>query len=202
MIFCKYGCGQIGIKQLKDKSWICSESYQQCPVIKLKNSKSSFKTNKLKSIAAIEQNSIKKKCKYCDKLFSYKGIKQHKKSCYLNPKNLKLCVYCNKPIKNYKSNVTCSHKCGYKIHTKDLVDGGMNYKLICFNHHEEKCIICGEDLGIEVHHYDENRSNNDPSNLVPLCPTHHKYCRMKDYYYIIKECVDDYVQGLDIGESL
>lgn len=37
---CKYGCGNIGITQLKNGSWICSNSYNQCPVNRNKNSKS------------------------------------------------------------------------------------------------------------------------------------------------------------------
>lgn len=38
-----------------------------------------------------------------------------------------------------------------------------------------KCIVrhCTEHI-IEVHHIDENRENNDPSNLAVLCDKHHK----------------------------
>lgn len=38
-----------------------------------------------------------------------------------------------------------------------------------FNH---KCAICGE-VRPQVHHIDHNRQNNDPVNLIPLCPNHH-----------------------------
>ena len=38
MNFCKYGCGQKGIKQLNSGEWICSQFSAQCPEIRRKNS--------------------------------------------------------------------------------------------------------------------------------------------------------------------
>jgi hypothetical protein len=38
-----------------------------------------------------------------------------------------------------------------------------------FNH---RCAICGKERP-QVHHIDENPSNNDPMNLIPLCPNCH-----------------------------
>lgn len=38
-----------------------------------------------------------------------------------------------------------------------------------FNHH---CAICGADRP-QLHHIDEDPSNNDPMNLIPLCPNCH-----------------------------
>jgi hypothetical protein len=38
-----------------------------------------------------------------------------------------------------------------------------------FNH---RCAICGE-ARPQVHHIDENPANNDPTNLIPLCPNCH-----------------------------
>jgi len=38
-----------------------------------------------------------------------------------------------------------------------------------FNH---KCAICGKERP-QVHHIDEDPSNNDPLNLIPLCPNCH-----------------------------
>lgn len=37
------------------------------------------------------------------------------------------------------------------------------------------CEVCGYSViaVIQVHHIDGNRKNNQPSNLIPLCPTHH-----------------------------
>jgi hypothetical protein len=38
-----------------------------------------------------------------------------------------------------------------------------------FNH---LCAICGQP-NPQLHHIDENHDNNEPSNLLPLCPNHH-----------------------------
>ena len=57
---------------------------------------------------------------------------------------------------------------------KDGYNGGPLHRRICFQHHEVKCIICGFDKVVDVHHLDENNKNNSPDNLVPLCPNHHK----------------------------
>lgn len=39
MIFCKYGCGNVGIKKFKNGEWCCSESRNQCPENRKKNAK-------------------------------------------------------------------------------------------------------------------------------------------------------------------
>jgi len=38
-----------------------------------------------------------------------------------------------------------------------------------YNH---RCAVCGEDRP-QIHHIDENHDNNDPMNLIPLCPNNH-----------------------------
>lgn len=43
-----------------------------------------------------------------------------------------------------------------------------------FNH---RCAICGADRP-QIHHLDENPGNNEPSNLLPLCPN----CRLSDQH--------------------
>ena len=37
-----------------------------------------------------------------------------------------------------------------------------------------KCIICGFDNVVELHHLDKNKQNNSENNLIGLCPNHHK----------------------------
>lgn len=55
---------------------------------------------------------------------------------------------------------------------------------------------------VAVHHYDENHSNNDPKNLVPLCPTHHQYLHSR-YAGLIKDKVNDYVNNFrEVGKRL
>jgi hypothetical protein len=38
--------------------------------------------------------------------------------------------------------------------------------------YRHRCAICGEDRP-QLHHIDENPDNNDPQNLLPLCPNCH-----------------------------
>ena len=39
---------------------------------------------------------------------------------------------------------------------------------------QHKCTMCSEDYGLEIHHIDENRENNNIKNLILLCSKHHK----------------------------
>ena len=74
--------------------------------------------------------------------------------------------------------ITCSYSCS-NTHFRS---GNSNpnwkddsYRTTCFYNHKKECIICGENKIVTVHHFDENRNNNSPENLIPLCPTHHQY---------------------------
>jgi predicted nucleic acid-binding Zn ribbon protein/DNA-directed RNA polymerase subunit RPC12/RpoP len=134
-------------------------------------------------------------CKYCGKKVKSNGIKNHERYCYLNPSNYKECPVCGKPIKNYSNNITCSHSCA-NTYSRSGTDNGNwsndSYRTTCFMFHKKECVVCGEDILVEVHHLDENKSNNNPSNLIPLCPTHHKYWHSR-HKHLIHECVIDYV---------
>lgn len=141
------------------------------------------------------------KCTYCEKEISSRGVKNHEKSCYLNPKNLKLCKICNNPIKNYKtSKGACSTSCANKLFKNRIKDDRLNYRTLCFRYHEKKCVICGEDKIVAVHHYDHNHKNNGVDNLVPLCPTHHQYVHSA-YHDEVIEKIDDYLHGWRIQQN-
>ena len=45
----------------------------------------------------------------------------------------------------------------------------------------EKCVVCGFDKVIDIHHLDENKKNNSEKNLIGLCPNHHKM--LHDFRY-------------------
>ena len=38
----------------------------------------------------------------------------------------------------------------------------------------EKCVICGFDKMIDLHHLDEDKKNNSQENFIGLCPNHHR----------------------------
>lgn len=107
-----------------------------------------------------------------------------------------------------REKTTCSHACsntyfrsgennGMFEHTrKKGLFGSAHYRTICFMHHKKECVVCGEDKIVEVHHMDENKSNTDPRNLVPLCSTHHRYWHSR-YRKLIKDKVMNYVEKLE-----
>ena len=118
----------------------------------------------------------------------------------------KICLICGNEFEaklgHPREKKVCSHACAntyfrsgksnpnYK--QDDELSGVIKYVKICFRYHERKCVCCDEKNIVEVHHYDGNRNNNKPENLVPLCPTHHQYWHSK-FRHIIKSVVDEYV---------
>jgi len=134
-------------------------------------------------------------CSYCREEFSKIGIGRHEKSCYLNPFNITFCPVCDSPIKNYRRSKTCSNACSNRFSRRGIIltNDPTNYRTICFRHHIRKCVICGEERILAVHHHDKNKKNDDPTNLVPLCPTHHAYMHSK-YIGLIEKKVNKYVE--------
>jgi ribosomal protein S27AE len=100
----------------------------------------------------------------------------------------KICPQCNNVfefLSSHKKPTTCSYDCGNKFfaHTqgaKNRKDGSYSYVEYLNRFYKEnnltvKCCSCNETTILDVHHIDENRYNNELSNLVYLCPTHHAY---------------------------
>jgi len=62
-----------------------------------------------------------------------------------------------------------------------------------------KCVICDFDKVVDLHHLDSNKKNNSESNLIGLCPNHHKM--LHDFKYR-KEMLDILKQkGYSIKED-
>ena len=101
-----------------------------------------------------------------------------------------ICMECGKPIKilqsRIKENNFCSRECGNRYKNRDKINtiDSTAYRRNAFLYYPHKCKICGwnkDERVLEVHHIDENRNNNDISNLVILCPTCHKYLTLHLY---------------------
>lgn len=204
MNYCKYGCGKEGIYIFKNKSYCCSDSPNKCPQIRSKNSIKIKESRKIEKENGTDRSKNLKRipCRYCNKIVTTSNINKHEPLCYLNPINIKICPVCESPIR-YKDTATCSQKC-CQIHFRGMFNevrktrdmswaNGHSTTFICFTHHKKECIICKENVIVSVHHYDNNHSNDNPENLVPLCPTHHMYMHSQ-YIYLIKECVDEYIE--------
>lgn len=84
-------------------------------------------------------------------------------------------------IEESKPQTTCSYACA-NTYFRSGVNAG-NYQGKEFsgqsalrrNLKADKCAVCDEKEVIDIHHMDQDRTNNDPSNMIPLCPTHHAY---------------------------
>jgi hypothetical protein len=87
------------------------------------------------------------------------------------------CPVCGKQKKS-KYNKTCSYSCANTLFRSGKNNPNYNeqkYRNLCFDNHGKKCIVCGEEKIVAVHHINEDHSDNRVDNLVPLCPTHHQY---------------------------
>jgi hypothetical protein len=142
----------------------------------------------------------KVKCEICNREISNTNIKRHIK---LHETRSIVCPVCGKQLDGRFESVTCSYACS-NVYFRSGKDNGqykpdeeVGYVRVCFRYHDKKCIICGEDKIVAVHHYDENKKNNDWKNLVPLCPTHHSYVHSR-WYELVKEKIDDYVNNCNI----
>jgi hypothetical protein len=58
----------------------------------------------------------------------------------------------------------------------------------------------GEDKIVEVHHLDGDRNNNNVLNLVPLCPTHHKYWHSR-YKSNVEDKIYLYIEKIKTGSD-
>lgn len=134
-----------------------------------------------------QKTSIKLTCAYCGKEFERKPSKLacSKSGIYFCSRQ---CKDEAQKINNEFKAIQPSHY-GITKHT-DYTPQHV-YQRICFSKHQHKCCICGEEKIIAVHHYDNNHNNNEISNLIPLCPTHHCYIHSK-YKDEIIDKVEEY----------
>ena len=111
-------------------------------------------------------------------------------------KILKVCPVCRTNFNvlegEPKEKTTCSNSCSNTYFHSGYNNGnfkGNQYRTLCFAEHKRECVICKESLAVDVHHFDENRNNNSVENLVPLCPTHHRYWHSKHRHLVYDDIV-------------
>jgi ribosomal protein L37E len=117
------------------------------------------------------ENHAKGYCITCYKKIAWKPRKIICKRCKREmPHHSKgLCPGCYQFVFHLEHNKAWNNKKNYNL-TQET------YKKIT-----EKCVICGFDKVIDLHHLDENKKNNSNENLIGLCPNHHKM--IHDYKY-------------------
>lgn len=101
------------------------------------------------------------------------------------------CRYCGKPVykqlaqasRSKSGALYCNRRCATSENNKvklgprngNYKNGIATYRKRALDHYGAKCHVCdySNDIVLEVHHIDRDRENNELSNLVVLCPTHH-----------------------------
>jgi len=119
----------------------------------------------------IKHDRIEKKCPICYKMFKTQNGSKEKTTCSCKCANTYFRSGDNHP--NWKEN---------------------RYTTTCFSKHEKKCVVCEEYKVIDVHHLDGNRENNNVNNLIPLCPTHHRYWH-SSYRNEIEDVIYNYISN-------
>lgn len=127
-------------------------------------------------------------CEKCQQYFGSNVIKRHLNKC----EGIKNCPVCDKEFVG--KGTTCSYSCSntHFSHIRNKPEKYKSYITICFKHHEKKCIVCGEEKIVAVHHLNENKKDNRPENLIPLCHTHHHYVHSR-YKDDVQPVIDEYV---------
>ena len=113
------------------------------------------------------------------------------------------CENCGKEIIRRNSDITknksgyfyCSRQCGneyknkIKVENVDWNNSIWSYRRRAFEKYEHKCCVCGwaeDERILEVHHIDEDRSNNEISNLCIICPICHRKITL-GYYKLTED---------------
>lgn len=92
----------------------------------------------------------------------------------------KVCPVCSNKfdtlLNHPREKFTCSHSCSntFFADRRNKPEKYKNYRTICFKNWSKKCLLCGFDFVVEVHHLNHDHKDNRKENLVPLCPNHHQ----------------------------
>jgi hypothetical protein len=115
---------------------------------------------------------------------------------------IKNCPICGNSFETRKGHkrekTTCSHSCSntYFAEKRNIPSRYKNYKTICFKKWPKKCLVCGYDKIVSVHHLDENHSNNHPDNLVPLCMNCHEEIHHTRYKNEVIDKLEKVLRGV------
>jgi hypothetical protein len=113
-----------------------------------------------------------KKCKYADKVAhrrkrpdlerTYKKRKQDKRRAEGR------CLSCGRTHDNAPKQLcnACRNKAYPRLRELD-------HKRSPYRTHRTPCVFCGFEYS-DVHHIDGDHTNNNPANLISLCPNHHR----------------------------
>jgi len=141
-------------------------------------------------------------CLFCKKQLKKPFVKRHVEKCSKNPLFGTPCPNCQ--TLKHPDQKACSTSCYNSFFRRGKYNPnyqGKNYRTICFAYHKKECCLCGFNLIVEVHHLNENKKDNTPLNLVPLCPNHHQMWHSK-HKHLIEKDVLDYVKRIGTSPNL
>jgi len=112
----------------------------------------------------LKEHKAKGYCEYCYKKFFWKPkliiCERCKREMPLQAKGL--CRGCYNFVFQLDNNKACNYK---KWHNVDIEF----YKKVT-----QKCVLCGFNKVVDLHHLSENKQDNSEKNLIGLCPNHHR----------------------------
>lgn len=137
-----------------------------------------------------------KQAEKLDRLFG--ELVSHTKSCIVCGKNFTFTDRIK--TKRYKEKKYCSRSCANN-RQEWWKNKATHYRTIAFQNHDKACVICGFDKIVTVHHIDENKKNNKPENLIPLCPNHHEMIHCNKWKKEVQPIIDKWQKEFrGIGE--
>lgn len=88
----------------------------------------------------------------------------------------------------------CNSCYNYVFHLQRTKDSNAvrshNITIELYREITQECILCSFNKIVDLHHLDENHSNNNPNNMVGLCPNHHKMLHILEYRELLKDTIE------------
>jgi hypothetical protein len=182
---CKYGCGQEGIKQYNDGSWCCSNHYNQCPVLRKKNSESQKGRIKLPETIERQRKTLSEGYK-SGRIKLNKGIfkpgdEAWNKGIRMGPLLEETKRKMSNTLKGHIITKETKDKIGKANYIGDKgIDIGHNHVKVWNLFGKDHCEICGISLKdyqikhprgsrFSMHCRDKNYNNFDEDNWITVC---------------------------------
>lgn len=74
-----------------------------------------------------------------------------------------------------------------------------NVSVETYDNATKQCVLCGFDKVVDLHHLDHNKKNNSPTNLIGLCPNHHKMLHHREFQAEVFEQLKE--KGFSVPKS-
>jgi len=137
-----------------------------------------------------------KKCKNCGKE-DVRHSKGYCFNCYRKfawKQKLITCKRCGREKPNHaKGYCAGCYNFIFHLNKNKAWNARKNYNLDINTYKKitKRCVICDFDKSVDLHHLDQNKTNNSEKNLIGLCPNHHKMLHdfkyREEIFHLLKE---------------